>query len=149
MRIDSYHGPVTDELANAVASLTQKDPATVLAIDVARALRSNMVACLWYENGIQKLEAIAAMQCIETLIGEKHGRIAEVHVSSIVTPDQVRELIQFLIGIGLRWGARHITIDCDTSPYGVDRSSLRLLCEGAISEALRADASQLASAYPT
>ena len=146
MRIDSYHGPVNEAFAAQVATLAQKDPTTVQAIDVARALRSNLVACLWYENGVQKLEAVAAMQCIESLTGEKLGRITEVYASAMVSPDQVTELIAFLMQQGVRWGAREIHVDGDACVHGVDLTALQLLYAH-ISKRDQ-DATSLAPKYP-
>ncbi|MBP9669045.1 MAG: hypothetical protein KBE09_02025 [Candidatus Pacebacteria bacterium] len=139
MRIDSYYGPVTDAFAAEVASLAGRDPASIPAIDIARALRSNLVACLWYENGVKKLEAIAAMQCIENLTGEKWGRISEIYASPSVSPEQVRALVEFLSNVGARWGVRHITVDCFTHDYGVDQAGLQLLCEMTLMQTRQAE----------
>ncbi len=128
MRIDSYHGPVNEAFAAEVATLVKSSSPGAAALDIARALNNTLVACMWYENGVRRLEAIGTALCVHTLTGEKHCRINELHVSASVTAAHMRELVQFLINQGIRWGAVQIMVDVHMAEVGVDRVSLQKLC---------------------
>lgn len=112
MRIEHYVGPVDDAFAHEVARLAGKNPGAVSALDIARALRHSMVTCLWYENGVRKLQAVAVLQCVESITGERTACVSEVYAVPEVPSEHLEELIAALVAQGVRWDAAHISTKC-------------------------------------